>query len=235
MNILIVDDDEIARMSLVNILRGLGRMAEAADGEEAWRLLQDGLRPAVCCCDIMMPRLDGLGLLQRTRAHPVLKALPFVLISSAADRQTVQNAINRGAAGYILKPFLGVQTRATVERVLRERRVAQAEHFLATRRRLGLQPGELEKALHELRGDSDDCARLLQQPEASRAAQVGSLQRLHSVSLHLGLWRCAAVLDETLQPRTAMEQRVLLVQEVARLVDEQLLELSELTPPVQPA
>ena len=48
MNLLIVDDDEIARMSLANILAAGARVTQAADGEQAWELLEAGLRPDAC-------------------------------------------------------------------------------------------------------------------------------------------------------------------------------------------
>jgi two-component system chemotaxis response regulator CheY len=228
MKILIVDDDEIARMSLSNILGGLGAIVEAEDGEQAWRLLEDGLRPSLCCCDIVMPRLDGLGLLQRTREHPVFKDMPMVLISSASDRQTVQAAIAGGVAGYILKPFLAVQTRTTVERVLREKRAAQAEPLAVTRRRLGIDTEQMLKLLLKLANDlaQFDREQAQGQPAPAEPADV-RLQRLHSGSVVLGLWRAAALLKETLAGSLGPREQQLVVREVARVVDEQLLEARE--------
>jgi two-component system chemotaxis response regulator CheY len=231
MKILIVDDDEIARMSLSNILGGLGAIVEAEDGELAWRLLEDGLRPSLCCCDVVMPNLDGLGLLQRTREHPIFRDMPMVLISSASDRQTVQTAIAGGVAGYILKPFLAVQTRATVDRVLREKRAAQAEPVLVTRRRLGVDMEQLHKLLHKLVNDVAQFDRAQAEPVPGSAtpadgpaAAAAWLQRLHSGAVVLGLWRAATLLKGALDDSSSLRERQLVVREVARLVDEQLRE-----------
>ncbi|TFZ08385.1 response regulator transcription factor [Ramlibacter humi] len=222
MNILIVDDDEIARMSLANILHGLGQVALAEDGEEAWEKLQGGLRPEVCCCDINMPRLDGLGLMQRVRAHPVLHDLPFVLISAASDRQTVQNAIAGGVAGYILKPYLAVQTRTLVERVLRERRASESENVLVTRRRLAIGADQLGGLLGKLRDDAAECAAAL----AAGGDTDARLQRLYSGTLVLGLWRGTALLKDLLSRGPAGAARAkLTLDELLRLVERQLREL----------
>ncbi|MGZ5270219.1 MAG: response regulator [Ramlibacter sp.] len=222
MKILIVDDDEIARMALTNIVRGLPGVAgivEAADGEQAWSLLDAGLRPVLCCCDIMMPRLDGLGLLQRTRAHPVLRDLPMVLITSASDRETVNSAISGGVSGYILKPFLAVQTRATLERVLRERCATEAEQVQATRRRLALEPEQLGRMLDRLRQDVAACQLAMQANADEAQAQ---LRRLYAGVLDMGLWRGATLLKDLLGAGAPPASGTLVIEEVARLVDKRL-------------
>jgi two-component system chemotaxis response regulator CheY len=56
MKILIVDDHEVARMSLSNSLGARGGIVKAEDGEAAWRLLEDGVRPSLCRCDVVMPK-----------------------------------------------------------------------------------------------------------------------------------------------------------------------------------
>lgn len=119
--ILIVDDDAVSRMALAGLLERLPDVdiVEADDGEVAWNLFQKGLRPALCCTDIRMPGLDGLGLLQRIRAHPDLANLPIVMITGDADRASLQQALAQRADGYIIKPFTGPDTRAAVERLLR--------------------------------------------------------------------------------------------------------------------
>ena len=224
--ILIVDDDEIARMALTNSVRGLPGVAdivEAADGEQAWSLLDAGLRPALCCGDIMMPRLDGLGLLQRTRAHPVLRDLPMVLISSASDRETVNSAISGGVSGYILKPFLAVQTRATLDRVLRERCATEAEQVQATRRRLALEPEQLGGMLNGLLKDLAACQLAMQ----ANADEVQSqLRRLYAGVLDMGLWRGATLLNDLLGAGTPPASGTLVIEEVTRLVDNRLAAVS---------
>ncbi|MBE7941551.1 MULTISPECIES: response regulator [Ramlibacter] len=229
MKILIVDDDEIARISLSNILSHAGaEIVQAEDGEQAWALLEGGLRPAACCSDVVMPHLDGLGLLARARGHMVLKDLPFVLISSAADRSTVETAIAHGVAGYILKPFLAVQTRATVDRVVRERRAARSEHFLVTRRRLDVSLERLEQMLALFRTEAQTLAQAMAQGPAPE--HTGELQRLHGSSLLLGLWKVAAFLSAAMGVDVSPADRLLAVREAEMLVEDQLEDLTQLAP-----
>jgi two-component system, chemotaxis family, chemotaxis protein CheY len=218
--VLLVDDDQIARMSLSNIVSGMPGVAgvvEAEDGEQAWALLAAGLRPALCCCDIRMPRLDGLGLLQRVRGHRVLRHLPMVLISSASDRETVQTAIAGGVAGYILKPFLAAQTRSTLQRVLCDRQATESEPVHVTRRRLGLDGEQLRGLLRDLQ----DAAAAAHPRRTRGGTSTGQLRPLHDAAVQLGLWRGAGLLAEAMKdPDPVLHDQVL--DELTRLVDVQL-------------
>lgn len=220
MKLLVVDDDAVARQVLARTLEGLGaEVVQTTDGEEAWELLAGGLRPALCCCDVMMPRLNGLGLLHRTRRHPVLKDLPFVLVAAAADHGTLDDAVAAGVAGYILKPFLAVQSRAVVEAALRQSRSARSEHFLVTRRRLGIGLDALEQRLNGLLAAATAC---------THPGGACDLPPLLATCQELGLWRCVALLQEALAAKPHTVQ--LLLDEVVRLVEEQLADLGQLVP-----
>ncbi|MES2740989.1 MAG: response regulator [Pseudomonadota bacterium] len=113
MKVLVIDDDVVSRMVLMHLIDSCGKfdIIEAEDGADAWEQLEDGLRPAICFCDLRMPRLSGMELLQRVKADATLNTMPFVLVSSASDRETVQFATQSGAAGYIVKPFQADQVR----------------------------------------------------------------------------------------------------------------------------
>lgn len=225
--ILIVDDDEVARLALsINLGGGPMEVIQAADGQEAWELLTGGLRPALCCSDVAMPRMDGIELMQRARAHPVLRNIPFVLISSAAGPETVEAAAAGGVAGYILKPFMTLQTQATVERVIHERRTARAEHFLVTRRRLDVRLEELEQMLDALRAQA---VLAMEGLAGDGAATPRSLQRLQGACAALGLWQCVSMLQQALDSDIAEDRRQLL-EEVVFLVEEQLMEVQQLSP-----
>lgn len=227
--ILIVDDDEVARFTLAATLGPLGHpLLHAEDGEAAWDLLSAGARPAVCCCDVMMPRLDGVGLLQRAAVHPVLKHVPFVLVSSAADADTVRRAAAAGVRGYVLKPFLGLQTRATVGAVRAEELASRAEHFLATRRRLDLDlPALQELHLHLLEALD---ARLADAPGPPRDRTASAWEHQAAQAEALGLWRCRALLLEGAAASAA--HAVAIAGEVRRLVAERLDQLVRLAPAV---
>lgn len=230
MKLLIVDDDEIARISLSNILQSSGlEIVQACDGEAAWELLDGGLRPILCCSDILMPRLDGLRLMRRARQHPVLADLPFVLISTAADRATVQDAIAGGVAGYIIKPFLAVQTRTTVERVIRERRASQAEDVEATRKRLNTSGEELGRMLNVFASDATQLAGEVEHGGADTRRR-DHVQRLRGASLLLGLWRAASFLERGARADAGAADPCLALREAAILARDQIEELGAQVP-----
>jgi two-component system chemotaxis response regulator CheY len=119
MKVLVVDDDVVARMMLMHLVDSCGQyeIVEAEDGEDAWRQLADGLRPGIVFCDLRMPKLGGMELLQNVRAEPALASLPFVLVSAASDGDTLAEAGRLGADGYIVKPFAAGQVRAQLTRL----------------------------------------------------------------------------------------------------------------------
>src|ERR1700750_717031 len=111
--VLVVDDDVVSRMVLMHLIDGCGDfdILEAEDGQDAWDQLSSGLRPAICFCDLRMPRLSGMELLQKIRADGGFNGMPFVLVTSANDSDTVEQANDFGAAAFIAKPFKPEQVR----------------------------------------------------------------------------------------------------------------------------
>src|SRR5262249_57988180 len=86
-NILLVDDDEIARLNARRVLQsliGIGTVFEAADGAEALMLLRSGelpLRRLVVLLDLSMPHRSGIDVLREVRADPDLQAIPVVIMT----------------------------------------------------------------------------------------------------------------------------------------------------------
>jgi DNA-binding response OmpR family regulator len=101
--VLIVDDNPDILLVLETNLRPAGfRIVKAGDGEMALRAIEEDA-PDVVLLDLMMPVLDGWGVLERLRGRP---GSPPVIIMSAATSQTnVDRAYEMGAVGYITKPF----------------------------------------------------------------------------------------------------------------------------------
>jgi EAL domain-containing protein (putative c-di-GMP-specific phosphodiesterase class I) len=61
--------------------------------------------PDVILCDVMMPQLDGYGVLAALRSHPVTATVPFVFLTGKADRSEVRQGMELGADDYLTKPF----------------------------------------------------------------------------------------------------------------------------------
>ena len=123
MKILAVEDDAVARAVLRQVLRRLGHESiEAADGEQAWELLQkEPVR--VIVSDWLMPKLDGLELCRRVRGRTHAEYTYFILLTgndATADNQ--REAADAGVDDFLTKPlnFDELWTRLRVaERILR--------------------------------------------------------------------------------------------------------------------
>jgi len=198
MKVLIVDDDVVSRMMLMHMVDSAGNydVLEAEDGEEAWRQLDTGTRPALLFCDLRMPRLSGMELLARVKADERFAGLPFVLVSAAADGATMEQALGLGADGYIVKPFDSARVLGFLAGLARDEEYPD-ECIEATMRRLNIDITRLQLYLgglhRQLAGAGAELERLAAagQPDAARA-QLG---RLAEGCRTLGLFKTAAALD----------------------------------------
>lgn len=106
MNILIAEDDLISRKLLTNILMELGHEVTVAhDGEEAWRMYQ--MRPTrIVISDWLMPKLDGVGLVNRIRAHPESEyTYVIMLTANVGQRENYFKAMRSGVDDFLAKPL----------------------------------------------------------------------------------------------------------------------------------
>ena len=211
MKVLVVDDDVVSRMVLMHLIDSCGSfdILEAEDGEDAWQQMSDGLRPAICFCDLRMPRLSGMELLQRVKAHDALHTMPFVMVTSATDSATIDQAAGLGVNGYLVKPFKGddvhafmapfsnAPNAATAATSATSAPLAVDEAPQASMQRLGINAERLLVYLGGFQAQvgaaSTDIAALLASGEHS-AARL-RLERLHAGCLTLGLNGAAAGLQ----------------------------------------
>lgn len=99
----IVDDDESIRMALSSLIRSMGWAPHAFDSAQAF--LDSGIIPAVSCLisDIQMPGMTGLELQQRLLADG--HRLPIVFITAFGSDAVRREAMDHGAAQFLLKPL----------------------------------------------------------------------------------------------------------------------------------
>ena len=104
--ILIVDDIDINRMILDDILQDDYHVIEASSGAEAFRIMyEEKLIPTIVLLDIMMPGIDGFQVLERMKAENETKNVPVLFITAADSDETESRGLKAGAADYITKPF----------------------------------------------------------------------------------------------------------------------------------
>jgi DNA-binding NtrC family response regulator len=114
--ILVVEDEAAARRGLCELLRAWGYAAEGAvDGEDALEKITT-FRPSVILADLVMPRLDGFGLLQRLKDQ--LSDLTFILITAQGSVDNAVAAMKEGAYDYLTKPVDPQRLRVLLEKVV---------------------------------------------------------------------------------------------------------------------
>jgi excisionase family DNA binding protein len=103
--VLIVDDDERLREYVrVNLEMEGYTVHEAGSAEEGMKVL-DELRPDLVLLDVMMPKVDGWEMLQLMHERHGVGSIPVVMFSGKVDEAVADEAAERGAQGFIGKPF----------------------------------------------------------------------------------------------------------------------------------
>ncbi len=103
--VLLAEDNADMRAYIARLLEVEGFTVDAvSDGQAAIAAMQRRL-PDCILSDVMMPRLDGFGLLAQIRADPALRDLPFILLSARAGEEAQAEGLEAGADDYLTKPF----------------------------------------------------------------------------------------------------------------------------------
>ena len=102
--ILVADDNADMREYLVHLLREQYRTLAVGDGLQAVQACRR-LHPALVLADVMMPELDGIGLVRDLRNDPALRGTPIILLSARAGEEAKVEGLKTGADDYLVKPF----------------------------------------------------------------------------------------------------------------------------------
>lgn len=104
--IMIVDDSGTIRQQVAAALTGAGfAMAEAIDGEDGLAKLTAAQDVALVICDVNMPKLNGLDMLEKLRKVPRLETLPVIMLTTEGQPEHIARAKSLGAKGWLVKPF----------------------------------------------------------------------------------------------------------------------------------
>lgn len=218
MKVLLVDDDLVSRMALVDLTQSLGKFQtiEAEDGEQAWDFLQAGLRPILCCCDIRMPRLSGIDFLQRVKNDPSLAQLPVVLVSSATDMETVQQAIKAGATDYIIKPFKAIEAKQHLQKIINKIWSNYAEPPATTMKRLNITAERLLAYYGALQKQIQAAHQPIHQAllESDATTVKTRVDAMHTGCITLGMWHAAARVERLRNPQAKPEFLLSVIKEI---------------------
>ena len=142
--ILVADDDESLVKTLTWILKEHGYEVSVCPGGDGLLSKLEEMKPALLLLDIMMPKVDGLQLLERLKQDERYKDLPVLMVSSMPPEDATVKALGLGAADFIAKPF---RVRELLARVEAHIRVGQA---LAQAREEARSRAEMVDILHEV-------------------------------------------------------------------------------------
>lgn len=117
--ILIVDDKKMNRYMLGSIFKENFEIVEAKGGREAIEKLEKtGKEFAVMLLDIIMPDIDGFGVLEYLKEHDMLNIVPVVIVTDDSSEQTSDKAFEYNVADMVIKPFEPKLIKRRVENII---------------------------------------------------------------------------------------------------------------------
>ncbi|MDF0709186.1 response regulator [Flagellimonas okinawensis] len=151
--ILLVEDDTSLRENMAELLELSGfDVRSASNGKMAVEMaIKD--RPDLVLCDIMMPEMDGYGVLEALSTTESTRYIPFIFVSAKTERQDVRRGMNLGADDYLTKPFEEEELLSAINC-----RLEKAEHMerVLVEHPKKVQWGEEIRNLNELKNFFDD-------------------------------------------------------------------------------
>ena len=175
--IVAADDNADMRKYLRHLLDGQYEVHTVSDGRQALETTRL-LRPALLLADVMMPQLDGFGLLRAVRDDAALASTPIILLSARAGEESRLEGLQAGADDYLVKPFTARELMARVEVHLK---LAKLRRETAEREERLRMEAELERqrlnASQELLLETTRHYQELQEREAEIRALKDRLQR----------------------------------------------------------
>ena len=122
-NVLVVDDSLPMRAVIKKIVKAsgfnVGQFFDAANGKEALLVLRDEWLDLVLT-DYNMPDMNGLELIMEMKQDEILKAIPVVMVTTEGSKDRVDEFIEKGASGYIKKPFSPEEIRDKLNQIMGE-------------------------------------------------------------------------------------------------------------------
>ena len=185
--ILVIEDADALRKDIIEMLTFEGfDVTGAADGLEGVRRAREN-RPDLIICDIMMPQMDGFGVLAELRKDGAGITIQFVFLTARSDKSEIRSGMNSGADDYLTKPFTAVELITCVRKRLdlkaaREDLTADRLNELRENIILAL-PHELRTPLTGILGFSDI---LLMDADVMSPDKVSEMARhIHSAAQRL--------------------------------------------------
>jgi DNA-binding response OmpR family regulator len=126
--ILVIDDNTDIRENTSEILELAGYKTFTAENGKQGVEIAVKEKPAVIVCDIMMPELDGYGVLHLLRKNQETQNIPFIFLTAKTERSDFRKGMEMGADDYITKPFDDIELLNAVEVRLRKSQILEQNY-----------------------------------------------------------------------------------------------------------
>jgi DNA-binding NarL/FixJ family response regulator len=129
--ILVIEDEPEMRRNISVLLRYAEFEPIAAENGRKGLELARRENPDLILCDVMMPELDGYGVLQALRLDPTLARIPFIFLTAKGEKDDLRSGMNLGADDYLTKPVGNSDLVRAIHVRLRRSEQAAAREFKA--------------------------------------------------------------------------------------------------------
>ncbi len=119
-HLLLIEDNNEIRENTAEILELAGYKVQTAENGKVGVAMALQQKPDLIICDIMMPVLDGYGVLHLLNKNPELTGIPFIFLTAKAERSDFRKGMEMGADDYITKPFSDIELLNAVESRLKK-------------------------------------------------------------------------------------------------------------------
>jgi two-component system, chemotaxis family, chemotaxis protein CheY len=120
--VLFADDAASVRFLIKSTLESAGYATlQTTDGQEALDVLMSDAHVDILLTDLHMPRIDGLALVQQTRALSARRYLPIVMLTTESQTDRVREGLKAGLTAWMVKPFKGDTLLKVVAKVMGQR------------------------------------------------------------------------------------------------------------------
>lgn len=123
--LLIVEDNEINRQMLKELLQDDYDIEEATDGNEGFAILKSKYRElSIIILDLVMPNCDGFQFLKKVKDNPKLSNVPIAVLTACSDKSQEEQCLELGAVDFLTKPFNPTIIKARLHNIIRMRELA---------------------------------------------------------------------------------------------------------------
>src|SRR5678816_2193753 len=172
--ILVIEDEPEMRRNITTLLRYYDYEPIAAENGRVALELARREKPDLILCDVMMPELDGYGVLQALQSDASLARIPFIFLTAKGEKDDLRSGMNLGADDYLTKPVVNADLVRAIESRLRRSEQQMKREFkpdfssAAPLLQLGLTPRAAEALLWLAQGKTNsDIAAILNITEST--------------------------------------------------------------------